>query len=222
MSLRILPKWRRQPTPRMTTIDDIRARLTEVRPPGSSRDVVSAGLVRGIDSQDGSVTIHLEMPAMPQPDVDAMLAEIRRAVGAMAGIKEVRVRLLASSATHPSAQQPEARGGAMDELGPLPGVRDIIAVASTKGGVGKSTVAANLALALRRLDRRVGLLDADVYGPSLPIMFGISGRPRVAENKRIVPLEKHGLRLMSLGFFLDDSSPVIWRGPLVMGLVRQF
>jgi ATP-binding protein involved in chromosome partitioning len=115
-----------------------------------------------------------------------------------------------------------AAGGAFGELGPLPGVRDIIAVASTKGGVGKSTVAVNLALAFGRLNRRVGLLDADVYGPSLPIMFGLAGRPRVADNKRICPLEKYGLRLMSIGFFLDDSSPVIWRGPLVMGLVRQF
>jgi ATP-binding protein involved in chromosome partitioning len=104
----------------------------------------------------------------------------------------------------------------------LPGVRDIIAVGSAKGGVGKSTVAANLALALARLGQRVGLLDADVYGPSLPIMFGIGGRPQVTDAKRIVPIERYGLRLMSIGFFLDESSPVIWRGPLVMGLVRQF
>lgn len=209
----------------MTTVDDIRERLTEVHPPGFARDVVAAGMVRGIDSQDGSVTIHLEVPPLPQPSLDATLADIRRAVGALPGIKEVHVRLLTPA--HPGAHagggpQPEAHGGALNELGPLPGVRDIVAVASTKGGVGKSTVAANLALALRRLNQRVGLLDADVYGPSLPMMLGISGRPRVAENKRIYPLEKYGLRLMSLGFFLDDDSPVIWRGPLVMGLVRQF
>ncbi|MFQ5666041.1 MAG: Mrp/NBP35 family ATP-binding protein [Candidatus Binatia bacterium] len=108
------------------------------------------------------------------------------------------------------------------EQRPLPGVRDIVAVASAKGGVGKSTVATNLALALSRLGHRAGLLDADVYGPSLPIMLDVSGRPRAAGDKRIHPLEKYGLRLMSIGFFLDDKSPVIWRGPLVMGLVRQF
>ena len=109
-----------------------------------------------------------------------------------------------------------------EEISPLPGVRDIIAVASTKGGVGKSTVAINLALAISRLGQRVGLLDADVYGPSLPIMVGLSERPRAADDKHILPLDKYGLRLMSIGFFLDDNSPVIWRGPLVMGLVRQF
>jgi ATP-binding protein involved in chromosome partitioning len=95
-------------------------------------------------------------------------------------------------------------------------------VSSTKGGVGKSTVAANLALALRRHGQRVGLLDADVYGPSLPMMLGVSGRPRMSEDKRIYPLDQYGVKVMSVGFFLDDSSPVIWRGPLVMGLVRQF
>ncbi len=116
----------------------------------------------------------------------------------------------------------DSRAGSSDQLSPLPGVRDIVAVASAKGGVGKSTVAANLALAISRLGQRVGLLDADVYGPSLPMMMGVSGRPRAVDDKRIAPLEKYGLRLMSIGFFLDDNSPVTWRGPLVIGLVRQF
>jgi ATP-binding protein involved in chromosome partitioning len=124
---------------------------------------------------------------------------------------------------HPSRPRPDSSGqDSASELGPIPGVRDIVAVASTKGGVGKSTVAANLALAMQRLHQRVGLLDADVYGPSVPTMLGISGRPRAAEGNRIRPLQKYGLQLMSIGFFLDDNSPVTWRGPLVMGLVRQF
>jgi ATP-binding protein involved in chromosome partitioning len=104
----------------------------------------------------------------------------------------------------------------------LPGVGDIVAVSSTKGGVGKSTVAVNLAAALLRLGQRVGILDADIYGPSLPTMLGLSGRPRVSEGNKVHPLEGHGLRVMSMGFFLDDTSPVIWRGPLVTGLLRQF
>src|SRR5437016_5844650 len=105
----------------------------------------------------------------------------------------------------------------------LPGVAHIVAVGSTKGGVGKSTVAVNLALALAGEGRRrVGLVDADVYGPSLPIMFGTDARPRVGPDKRIHPLERHGIKLMSMGFFLDEQSPVIWRGPIVMGIVRQF
>ncbi|MBI4518871.1 MAG: Mrp/NBP35 family ATP-binding protein [Deltaproteobacteria bacterium] len=122
----------------------------------------------------------------------------------------------------PASMTTKAQQSPNEELGPIAGVRDIIAVASTKGGVGKSTVAVNLALAMQRHGRTVGLLDADVYGPSLPLMLGVSGRPRMADDKRIFPLEKYGLRVMSLGFFLDDSSPVIWRGPMVMGLVRQF
>jgi ATP-binding protein involved in chromosome partitioning len=211
----------------MTGIDDIRERLTEVRPPGFSHDVVAAGMVGSIDNQNGKVTIDLEAPPMPSNSLAATVADIRRAVGAMEGVKEVNVRFLPSAhaggGQRPDGQRPDS--GTQDpgsELGPIPGVRDIVAVASTKGGVGKSTVAANLALAMQRLHQRVGLLDADVYGPSLPMMLGISGRPRASEGKRICPLQKYGLQLMSLGFFLDDNSPVTWRGPLVMGLVRQF
>jgi len=105
----------------------------------------------------------------------------------------------------------------------LPGVKNVVAVASGKGGVGKSTVAVNLALALRDAGATVGLMDADVYGPSLPLLMGVHGRPRVSEEKeRIYPHESAGLRLMSMGFFLNDDSPVIWRGPMVHGLVKQF
>ena len=103
----------------------------------------------------------------------------------------------------------------------LPGVRNVLAVASGKGGVGKSTVAVNLALALRSTGASVGLMDADVYGPSLPLLTGVHGRP-ATRDKRILPHEGYGLRLMSMGFFLTDDSPVIWRGPMVHGLVRQF
>jgi len=203
----------------MTTIEDIRERLTEVRAPGFPRNVVEQGMVRGVDLHDGTVTIHLEPPAMPPQSLNATVADIRRAVGALDGVRQVDVRV-AQAGRPAGAGGPGA--GAFNELGPLPGVRDIIAVSSTKGGVGKSTVAANLALALSRLGQRVGLLDADVYGPSVPMMLGVSGRPQVDANKRIYPIEAYGLRVMSIGFFLDDTSPVIWRGPLVMGLVRQF
>jgi len=198
----------------MSTIDDIRERLSEIRPPGFSADIVALGAVQRIDAHDGAVTVELQPPTMPPPSLNATIADIRRAVGALDGVRSVDVRVI----TAPGASAASPFG----EVGPLPGVRDIVAVSSTKGGVGKSSVAVNLALALHRLGQRVGLLDADVYGPSVPIMFGIGGRPAVSENKRISPHEKYGIKLMSIGFFLDDSSPVIWRGPLVMGLVRQF
>jgi ATP-binding protein involved in chromosome partitioning len=200
------------------TLADIRERLEEVRPPGVAKDIVTLGLVQGIAYRDGNVTIELRTPTVPEQSLQATLADIRRVVGALDGVREVEVRLQPPTDTGPAA------GGAnpFADQGPVPGVRDIIAVASTKGGVGKSTVAVNLALALRHTGRRIGLLDADVYGPSLPIMFNLSERPRVSDDKRVFPLEKDGLVLMSVGFFLDDSSPVIWRGPLVMGLIRQF
>jgi ATP-binding protein involved in chromosome partitioning len=197
----------------MITIDDIRERLTEIRPVGLRGDIVGLGLVQGIDVHDGAVTIHLAPGAMAPPVLQATIADVRRAVGALHSIRSVDVRV-----QEPAQQANNPYG----ELGPIPGVRDIIAVSSTKGGVGKSTVAVNLALAIQRQGRRVGVLDSDVYGPSLPLMLGISGRPRMGEDKRILPIEKYGLRVMSIGFFLDDSSPVIWRGPMVMGLVRQF
>jgi len=192
----------------MPTIADIRERLTEIRPPGAGRDLVSLGAVEEVAFRDGRVVIDLRLPEMPPPARDVILTDIKRAIGAFDGVAEVEVRL--------------APPGAPASAPGLPGVRYIIAVSSAKGGVGKSTVATNLAIALARAGHRVGLLDADVYGPSVPTMMGMSGRPEVREDKRILPLEMEGIRVMSIGFFLDDSSPVIWRGPMVMGLVRQF
>jgi ATP-binding protein involved in chromosome partitioning len=104
----------------------------------------------------------------------------------------------------------------------VPGVRHVIAVSSGKGGVGKSTVATNLAAALAESGAKVGLLDADVYGPDIPMMFGIHTRPQVTPDEKIVPLEAYGVKLMSIGFLLDDDTPAIWRGPIVMGIIRQF
>ena len=197
----------------MSTTDVIRERLTEIRPAGAGGDIVALGMVNGIDVDDGAVTVHLAPRALAQAIVQATVAEIRRSVGALEGVRSVDVRV---ENAPPQGQSP------FSEIGPIPGVRDIIAVSSTKGGVGKSTVAVNLALAMQQSGQSVGMLDSDVYGPSLPLMLGIAGRPRMGEDKRIFPIEKYGLRVMSLGFFLDDSSPVIWRGPMVMGLVRQF
>ena len=115
-----------------------------------------------------------------------------------------------------------ARGAVPPEPQVIPGIRHVIAVSSGKGGVGKSTVATNLAVALAVEGYRVGLLDADVYGPDIPIMFGVHAKPRVTGEQRVVPLEAHGVKLMSIGFLLDDDTPAIWRGPIVMGIIRQF
>lgn len=191
----------------MTTLEDVRERLAEIRPHGLPKDIVSGGLVRDVALRDGVVVVQLHPGPLPPPILDATVADVRRAVGALPGVTDVQVQLV---------RPPE------QTMAAIPGVGDIIAVSSTKGGVGKSTVAVNLACALQRAGQRVGLLDADVYGPSLPTMLGIAERPEVEGQNTVIPLQKFGLRVMSMGFFLDDSSPVIWRGPLVTGLIRQF
>lgn len=196
----------------MTTLEHIRERLSEIRPVGQQRDIFALGMVSQLSFSDGRVTMHLQPQNLSGQLLEALVTDIRRGVGALEGIAQVDVHV------HDGQQGQSPYG----ELGPLPGVADIVAVSSAKGGVGKSTVAVNLACALQQQGQRVGLLDADVYGPSLPTMVGISERPQVVDKSRINPIEKYGLKLMSMGFFLDDQSPVIWRGPLVTGLIRQF
>ena len=182
--------------------------------PGYRRDIVTLGMVTDLHVEGGAVTVDLR-PGTDKPEVLAALrASVEAALRREAGIERVAVRI---------AGRDEGRGrDPFAGRAPIPGVGAVIAVSSTKGGVGKSTVAVNLALAMAGLGRRVGLLDVDVYGPSIPLMLGTSARPRVSADKRITPIEQYGIRLMSMGFFLDEQSPVIWRGPIVMGIVRQF
>lgn len=200
------------------SIDLVRERLSEIRALNSAQDIVAAGLVRGIELGAGSLTIRLAPGGLAGNALDVVIADIRRSLGAFDGVGEVKVVIEQT----PGQQRGAPRQSPYGELGPIPGVRDIIAVSSAKGGVGKSTLASNLALAMVRLGKRVGLMDSDVFGPSLPLMFGITGRPEIGDDKRIFPIHKFGVAVMSIGFFLDDTSPVIWRGPMVMGLVRQF
>src|SRR5881296_1210218 len=198
------------------TPERVREALRTVLFPNFRRDIVTLGMVGEDIVIDGdTVRLHVR-PGTDKPEVLQQLGRaIEAALRRLPGVAHVDVHL---------ARAEEGRGrDPFAQRAALPGVAHIVAVASTKGGVGKSTVAANLALALVAGGRRrVGLLDADVYGPSLPILFGTDARPRVSQAKRIEPVERHGLRLMSMGFFLDESSPVIWRGPIVMGIVRQF
>ncbi len=193
----------------------VRDALRTVLFPNFRRDVVTLGMVGDEITIDGGRVV---VPVRPGTDKAEVLGQLRRAievaVGRLPGVSAVEVSL--AEAAEGRGRDPFAGRAA------LPGVAHILAVASTKGGVGKSTVAVNLALALAAGRRRVGLIDADVYGPSLPIMLGTDARPRITPDKRIHPVERHGLKLMSMGFFLDQESPVIWRGPIVMGIVRQF
>jgi len=202
----------------VVTVDEIRARLAQVRYPGYQRDVVSLGAVRDVVVEGGRIRVVLA-PGSAKPEVVAALrAAVESAVRGAPGVQDVEIELL--QAAGPAGK---AAASPFDERAPLPGVEHILAVASGKGGVGKSTVAVNLALALRARGLRVGLLDADIYGPSVPLMLGIpEARPRMADGHKIIPIERYGISVVSMGFFLDDSSPVIWRGPMVMSIVRQF
>ncbi|HEY3187218.1 MAG TPA: Mrp/NBP35 family ATP-binding protein [Solirubrobacteraceae bacterium] len=195
------------------TPERLRDALRAVRFPGFNRDIVRLGMVTDLAIEDGTVRVHLR-PGTDKPEVLRRLAaDVERVLGSEPGVRNVELHI--ARAAEGRGKDPSAERAA------LPGVAHVVAVASAKGGVGKSTVAVNLALALARLGR-VGLLDADVYGPSLPIMFGTAERPHATATKRIQPIERYGIRLISMGFFLDEQSPVIWRGPLVMGIVRQF
>lgn len=196
----------------MPTPQEVLAQLKQVTYPGFSRDIVAFGFVKDIEVGGRGVTITLA----PTTDNQDVIGEIRRRV--VETIQAMGVPMVEIVIEEP----PRAALGAIRPKPKVGNVKKIVAVASGKGGVGKSTVAVNLALALRSLGREVGLLDADVYGPSVPVMLGLSERPRADEEKRIEPIERHGLRAMSMGLFVEDAKPIIWRGPMITKLLVEF
>jgi|CXWL01.1.fsa_nt_gi ATP-binding protein involved in chromosome partitioning len=201
--------------------NDLEARvwqaLKDIKYPGMSRDIVSFGFVQTVAVEGGKVGVTLQLATHNQEAAAGVRAEVESAVAALPGVLRAEVELRIARPAGPGAAAQKAV--AQDpEL--LPGVRHIVAVASGKGGVGKSTVAANLAVSLGRLGYRVGLLDSDIYGPSMPLMFGITEKPRIEAN-RVIPIERHGVKVMSLGFILEADTPVIWRGPMVMKAIEQ-
>lgn len=199
------------------TEEQVREALRGVKYPGFSRDIVSFGLIRRIDIQNSSVTVQLALatnePAIPR----AIKADAEGALQNLEGISHAKV-LIDIHAPPAGAGSGAASVGATR----IEGIRHVLAIASGKGGVGKSTVAANLAVALERSGARVGLCDCDIYGPSIALMFGTRERPTATEENKIVPIEQYNLRLMSMGFLLDDSSPAVLRGPMVTRYTQQF
>jgi len=194
--------------------------LKSISDPVSGQDIVAAGIVRGLTVENGSVLFVLEIdPAKAEvysPVRDAAEAAIQN----LTGVEKTSVMLTGHSAKAPpdlKPKKPAEPQGAQK----IPGVDRIIAVASGKGGVGKSTVSANLACALAMQGRRVGLLDADVYGPSQPRMLGVSGRPASPDGKTILPLRNHGVTMMSIGLMTNEDQAVVWRGPMLMGALQQ-
>ena len=201
--------------------------LRAVRDPERGGDIVSLGMVSGVVIRDGNVGFAIEVEAERGPRLEPLRKAAENAVEALPDVVSVTAVLTAEArppggarggAAPPPAAQP-AVAAAKTAL--APGVRAIVAVASGKGGVGKSTVAANLALGMKANGLRVGVLDADIYGPSMPRMLGISGRPQMADAKILRPMENYGLKCMSIGFLVPEDTPMIWRGPMVMSALQQ-
>jgi ATP-binding protein involved in chromosome partitioning len=197
----------------MVTPQQVLEELKTVKYPGFTRDIVSFGMIRDVEVGSSGVNVILAPTTAREEIVHQIRDAVVATVSRMPGVSGVQVTW--------TAAEPPPRQAARGPAG-VPGVQHIIAVASGKGGVGKSTVAVNLALALVGLDQRVGLLDADVYGPSVPLMLGVHERPQSTADRRILPVERYGLKVISLGFFLDDKTPVIWRGPMINKLLTQF
>ena len=194
------------------TEDAVLGALSQVIDPDLGRDIVTLGMVKDLDVKENRVKLTYELTTPACPLKDQMEAMARDALQALPGVEAVEINMTARV-------QPTAPAGPL-----LPSVSNVIAIASGKGGVGKSTVSANLAIALTQSGASVGLLDADIYGPSIPGLMGVRALPKVIEDgerKLFKPLEAHGVKLMSIGFLVDQDAPVIWRGPMVHSAVRQ-
>jgi ATP-binding protein involved in chromosome partitioning len=206
----------------MLTEDDIKTALKTVKYPGYSRDVVSFGLVKQIALKNGAVSVSMAITS-PSPEIASQIkSESERALKALPGIGPVIVDVSRPAPTTAAAAPISQTQGQLSQQNKVPGIDRIVAVASGKGGVGKSTVSVNLACALNLLGLNVGLLDCDIYGPSIPLMMGINQKPTVSDDEKLVPPAGHGVKLMSMGFLVDDDQPVIWRGPMIMKTIQQF
>lgn len=210
--------------------------LKAVVDPDTGNDVVSEGMVTGLVIKDGNVAFALEVDPQRGPNLEPMRKSAEKTVHAMDGILSVSVVLTAETTSQQTPQpeqmqgghaghaggQSTGKGGSGQDLIPgIPGIKHIIAVASGKGGVGKSTVSVNLALALSLASHKVGMMDADIYGPSQPRMMGLSGQPGTKDGKILEPMENYGVKCMSMGFLVPDDTPMIWRGPMVMSAIQQ-
>ncbi len=202
--------------------DTVLETLRTITDPISKKDIVSAEIVRALTLENGAISFVMEIDPTHQVAMEAVRTSAVEALEKLDGVNKVSALLTAH--TTPKPPPDLGRGGAKPAPQgpqPVPGVKTIIAIASGKGGVGKSTVSANLAVALAAEGLRVGLLDADIYGPSQPRMLGITGHPASPDGKIILPLRNHGVTMMSMGLMMKENEAVVWRGPMLMGALQQ-
>ena len=193
------------------TLEAVREALSAVIDPNTGKDFISTKSAKNIKIDGANVSLDIELGYPAKSQIEPLRAAVTAALSALPGVGQVSAHVYAKIVAH------AAQGG----VKLLPNVRNIIAVASGKGGVGKSTTAANLALALAAEGANVGLLDADIYGPSQPMMLGVSGKPDSKDGKTMEPLEAHGLQIASIGFMIDPDQPMVWRGPMVTQALQQ-
>ena len=201
----------------MPTQEAITTALQSVKYPGYTRDIVSFGLVKNIAANHGAVSITLQLTSHNPQIAQQLKQDCEQAIKALPGVKLAHVEI-----NMPPGAQTAAPQSPWSNQNKVPGIQRLVAVASGKGGVGKSTCSVNLACALQQMGARVGLLDCDIYGPSIPLMMGIRQRPTISAEEKMVPPANHGVKLMSMGFLLDGDQPVIWRGPMIVKTIQQF
>jgi ATP-binding protein involved in chromosome partitioning len=197
----------------MLTQETISNALKAVKYPGYSRDIVSFGLVKDVAVNQGAVSVSIQLATAAPEHARTIKEDSERVLKSLPGVRAVHVDVRVAAPTAPSPWANQNR---------VPGIGRIIAVASGKGGVGKSTCSVNLACALQHLGAEVGLLDCDIYGPSIPLMMGVHQKPTLTDEGKMVPPANHGVKLMSMGFLLEGDAPVIWRGPMIMKTIQQF